>query len=105
MTRKDHQQSAVRRYLLKQLSGEEQSALEARLLTEDDLFTEVEIVEDELIDEYLAHELSRNERKRFEDHFLTTPERESKLSSARAMKRYLDGVGPHPQGIWDKLGR
>jgi CHAT domain-containing protein len=105
MTRKDHQQSAVRRYLLKQLSGEEQSALEARLLTEDDFFTELEIVEDELIDDYLANELSRDERKRFEEHFLTTPERESKLSSARAMKRYLDGISPHPQSIWDKLRR
>ena len=105
MTRKDYQQSAVRRYLLKQLSGEEQSALEARLLTEENLFTEVEIVEDELIDEYLGHELSREEHKRFEEHFLTTPEREGKLRSARAMKRYLDGVSPPPQRIWDKLGR
>lgn len=105
MTHKEPQQSAVRRYLLKQLSGEEQSALEARLLTEDDLFTELDIVEDELIDEYLANKLSRDERKRFDDHFLTTPERESKLRSAQAMKRYLDRISPHPASIWDKLGR
>lgn len=111
MTRNNLQQTAVRRYLLKQLSGEEQSALEERLLTEDepssddDLFTEVEIVEDELINEYLAHELSQDERKRFEEHFLTTPEREAKLRSAQAMKRYLDGIRPHPQSIWDRLRR
>ena len=111
MTRNNLQQTAVRRYLLKQLSGEEQSALEERLLTEDepssddDLFTEVEIVEDELINEYLAHELSQDERKRFEEHFLTTPEREAKLRTAQAMKRYLDGIRPHPQSIWDRLRR
>lgn len=104
MTRDDLQQSAVRRYLLKQLSGDEQSELEERLLTEDDPFTEVEIVEDELIDEYLAHKLSPEERERFEEHFLTTPERELKLRSAQAIKRYLDGITPR-QHIWDKLGR
>jgi len=105
MTRKDPQQTAVRRYLLKQLSGKEQSELEARLLTDDDPFTEVEIVEDELIDEYLAHKLSPDERKRFEEHFVTTPERKGKLKSAQVMKRYLDGINPHHQHVWDKLGR
>lgn len=106
MAHKDHQQSDARRYLLKQLPDADQSALELRLLSEDDTFAELEIVEDELIDEYIANELSRDERQRFEEHFLTTPERENKLRSAQAIKRYLkETAPPNPQPTPGKFGR
>lgn len=97
MARNDHQQRTVRRYLLKQLPDAEQRAFELRLLTEDESFAELEIVEDELIDDYVADELSRKERTRFKEHFLTTPARKDKLRSAQAMKRYLDNIAPDPQ--------
>jgi CHAT domain-containing protein/tetratricopeptide (TPR) repeat protein len=103
LAHKDHQQSDARRYLLKQLPDSDQSAFELRLLTEDDTFGELEIVEDELIDEYLANELSPDERQRFEEHFLITPERENKLRSAQAMTRYLKSVGP--PGLQSTSGR
>ncbi|HEX6045902.1 MAG TPA: CHAT domain-containing protein [Pyrinomonadaceae bacterium] len=101
----DHRKSDTRRYLLKQLPDADQTAFELRLLTEDDLHTELEIVEDELIDDYLANELSRDERERFEEHFLTTPERENKMRSAQAMRRYLKNVDPpDPRPtLWQRL--
>src|SRR5215813_9601115 len=106
MAHKDHQQSDARRYLLKQLPDADQSALELRLLTEDDTFAELEIVEVELIDEYLANELSPDERQRFEEHFLTTPDRENKLTTAQALKRYLKNIAPpDPQPTSGKFGR
>ena len=104
--RQTHTEQAVKRYLLNQLSDAERQELELRLLTDDDFAAEIELAEDELIDEYVANELSKDERRRFHEHFLTNPERESKLQSSQAVKRYFDRKSPHPQpspGIFERL--
>lgn len=93
--RQNKEQNVVRSYLLKQLSDSEQQNLELRLLSDDELFEELEIVEDELIDEYLADELSRDERTRFEETFLASPERKRKLEAGQALRRHL-GTIPTP---------
>lgn len=97
MARKDDEQNPVKRYLLKQLSHVEQQEIELRLLSDDSFSQELEIAEDELIDEYLADELSRDERLKFEQNFLTNPERNSRLRSGEALKRYVDRVAPAPR--------
>ncbi len=89
MARKNDDQSAIRRYLLGQLSDAEQQEVEHRLLTDDEFFEELEIVEDELIDDYLESRLSADERLRFESYFLASPERQEQLASAKALKRYF----------------
>jgi CHAT domain-containing protein/tetratricopeptide (TPR) repeat protein len=94
MARNYNEQNAVRQYLLKQLSDADQQAFEFRLLTEDALSEELEIVEDELIDEYLAEELSKVERTSFEETFLAHPERLRKLKGSQALKRYVDTRSP-----------
>ena len=100
MARQHQEQNSVKRYLLKQLPVAEQQEIELRLLSDDSFSAELDIVEDELIDEYLAEELSRDERVKFEQDFLTTPERHSKLISAQAFKRYIDGIpAPSPQKL------
>lgn len=81
-------QDAIRQYLLRLLSDDGQREVEQRLLTEDDLFEEFEIAEDELVHEYLAGQLTEIERERFERSFLTTPERHANLQFASALKRY-----------------
>lgn len=96
MGRKNQNQKAVRRYLLRQLSDAEQQSLELRLLTDDELSEELEIVEDELIDEYLAEELSSDERARFERDFLASPERKRKLAAGQAIRRYLKSTSELP---------
>src|SRR6185295_1435718 len=96
MARQNHDQDTVRRYLLKKLSDAEQQDVARRILTDDEFSTELEIAEDELIDEYVTHELSRADRARFKQDFLTTPERLSKLKSAQTLKRYFDSVAPAP---------
>jgi CHAT domain-containing protein/TolA-binding protein len=93
--RNNRKQNAVRRYLLQQLSATEQQSLELRLLTDEQFAEELEFVENELIDEYLAGELSADERARFEEFFLAYPERKRKLQTSQAMKRYLD-ANPAP---------
>lgn len=96
MARQNQEQNSVKRYLLKQLTVAEQQDVELRLLSDDGFGAEVEMAEDELIDAYLDQELSREEREHFEQNFLITPERHSKLISAQAFKRYLERIPPPP---------
>lgn len=96
MVRKINEQNAVRRYLLKQLSASEQESVELRLLSDDAFSEELEIVEDELIDEYLANELSQTERRQFEETFLASPERQQKLKAAQAVNRYFNRSSNQP---------
>jgi anti-sigma-K factor RskA len=89
MARNHNDRNTIRRYLLKDLSDDQQQAIEKRLLTEDDLLEELGIAEDELIDEYLAEKLSEEERERFEQNFLATPERRQKVQFSRSFSRYV----------------
>ena len=79
----------IREYLLGQLPGEQQSVFEERLLTDNVLYEELLIVEDELIDAYLLNSLSTVEREGFESHFLATPENSQKVRFARAFRKYV----------------
>src|SRR5215213_1519407 len=72
MALNDQDQARVRDYLLGHLSDEEQDKIEERLMTEDDLFDELEISKGELIEEYCGGELSRNEHEWFEQHYLAS---------------------------------
>jgi len=79
----------IRQYLLGQLEEGQQQVIEQRLLTEDDLFEELEVAEDELSDEYVADELTPVDRKQFEQYFLSTPERERELRFATDLRQYV----------------
>lgn len=94
MERHNPEEDHIRRYLLKQLSESDTQELELRLLKDEDLDAELEIAEDELIDAYLAKELSATDRASFERDFLTNPARSDKLKSAQALRRYLKQTLP-----------
>ncbi len=79
----------LRRYLLGEAAAEEQSTIEQRLLTDQDCFNELLKVEEELIDEYVGGELEDPEKKDFELHFVTNPERRDSVEFARTLNRYL----------------
>lgn len=82
-------QARTRRYLLGRLVETDCEGFEKELLTSDDLFEEVLIAEDELIDQYLRGELDPEERTAFEQHFLATPDRHEALRFGRAFDRHL----------------
>jgi hypothetical protein len=89
----DHTEpEVIRQYLLGQASPELSSQLEQQLLNDKTFYEELLISEDELIDEYLSHDLAPAERERFETHFLLAPERQRRLRFARNLKRYADEV-------------
>jgi len=94
MTPTPEAQERIRRYLLGQLGNGAQEGFEQELLTNQEMFEELSVVEDEIIDEYLVGKLSDEERAGFEGHFLATPERHEKLRFARAFSRYVAVASP-----------
>jgi CHAT domain-containing protein len=84
----------LRKYLLGELSEPDQQAFEGRLLTDDELYDLLLAEEDELVDDYLGGELSERECEAFNSYFLSTPERQRKLSFGEALKRYKPHVVP-----------
>src|SRR2546423_4909082 len=79
----------MRGYLLGGLSQKVRQQVEERLMTEDGSFDELLLVEEELIDDYVGGQLPFDERRRFEQHFLSTPERQRQLRFAQALSRYV----------------
>jgi CHAT domain-containing protein len=75
----------LRLYLLGQLSDVDEEQVELRLLSDDDYFEEMEIVENDLIDEYAHGVLTAGEREQLERRFLRAPERQHKLAFAAAL--------------------
>ncbi len=81
--------NTLRRYLLGDLTQEEQLApVEERLLAEDDFFEEFQLVKEDLIDQYVNQQLTAEDRRRFEQHFLITAERREDVRHAQALSRY-----------------
>lgn len=83
---------SIRKYLLGQSPDGERTQIEQRLLSETDYFDEVLIGEEELIDEFVANQLSESARQAFENNFLVTAEREKSLRFARRWKKYVGEV-------------
>src|SRR5690349_5837779 len=63
----------ARRFLLGQLSPDEQGRIEEWAFEDPDTFTFLESVEDDLIDEFIHGDLSTAEERQFKSHFLCLP--------------------------------
>lgn len=84
-------QSLLRRYLLGTATPESREDLEARLFSDDKIFSErLSIAEDELVSDYVQSALTVGERQDFEKHFLCTDERRAKLEFAKALHAYAE---------------
>ena len=97
----DQSRNLVRRYLLGDLTGGDQEHFEEKFMTGDTSLAELEAAEDELLDEYLAGRLTEIERVQFEQHFLSTPEREQKLRFAKVFRRYVTSHQPAAAEVAD----
>jgi hypothetical protein len=106
-------QNRLRRYLLGELADDARDEIEQDLLIDEELFEELLVMEEELTDEYIEGNLANEERARFEQHFLATPERQQSLRFARALNRYLtthasergDAVRPIVPGFLSRQSR
>ena len=79
----------VRPWLLGLLPEHESRSLEERLITDSGLYEEVFIVEEELIDDYIAGRLSADERTAFESYFMNSAERQEQYRIANALRVYI----------------
>lgn len=77
----------IARYLLGDLSEEQQVAIEDRAFADKDYVAVITAVENDLIDEYVREELSSTERQQFERQFLASAERRKRVEFAKALAR------------------
>ena len=75
------------KYLLGDLTEQEQVHLENRAFADANHLDRLEAAEADLIDAYVRGQLSQADRRRFERQFLTSPSRRNKVEFARALAR------------------
>src|SRR5436309_418192 len=97
------------KYLLGNLSEEEQVQVEDRAFTDADYLGALEAAEADLIDAYVNGELPVSERRGFERRFLSSPQRRRKLEFARALARVAsemstaESASPERLSAWQSL--
>ena len=89
MEQKTHEEGDLRGYVLGLLPQERLRPLEERLLTDSAFYEELLIVEEELVEEYLAGGLAEHERAVFEARFANTPSGRREVRFAGALKAYV----------------
>jgi hypothetical protein len=76
----------LKAYVLGSLDEDLRVELEELLVTDPDAFEALGVIEDELVEEYLDGAGSPSERRSFEERCLASPEWQSRLSLARALR-------------------
>src|ERR1044072_4872304 len=74
----------IARYLLGELSEEQQVEIEDRAFADKEYLASITEVENDLIDEDVRHELSETDRRNFESRFLASAERRKRVEFAKA---------------------
>jgi hypothetical protein len=82
----------IREYLLGRLDPnlELVESIDEKILMDPEFSISVDVIEDEIIEEYLEGSLNSEETRAVERHFLRPPERQRKLKTARLFSRYLE---------------
>jgi hypothetical protein len=77
----------IRRYLLGDISAADASDLEAAFFGDPELLTRVELMRDDLADDYAAGRLSEEDRGKLERCLLASNEGREQLAIARALRK------------------
>ncbi len=77
-------------YLLEELPEDDQERFEDECFVQESWPTQINLVEEDLIDAYLRDELTQERRQRFEQNYLTTQARQERVSMAAALLRHID---------------
>lgn len=85
MAAEPYSEEIIARYLLGDLPEEQQTEIEDRAFSDEGFLQDIMAVENDLIDEYVRHELRDSQRRQFETRFLASDERRRKLEFARAL--------------------
>jgi anti-sigma factor RsiW len=90
MDRTQGSEDLIKRYLLGELSAAEQTALEDEYFLDRAKYDQLRQTEDDLIDSYARGALAPADRKRFEQAFLSNPQRRRHIKFSRAFVRVMD---------------
>jgi len=82
-----------RQYLLRELSPEAALRLEEEYFANDEVFEQIEIAEDELIDEYVKGELPQQRHKLFEDLLRNSPRIAQRVELAKLLAQGISRRG------------
>ena len=85
----DHDQETARKYLLGKLTGDQQRDFEQRVLADDEFAEEFEVTKEELVDDYLANQLTDEESEWLRHHFLASPQGKQSLEFATTFHSYV----------------
>ena len=94
----------ARRFLLGQLSPDEQGHIEELAFDDPQSFEVLQAAEDDLIDEFVYDDLSSEERERFKEYYLAQPGRREDVRIASALRGYFDREQP-VSSFWDPVRR
>src|SRR6266550_3787685 len=86
----------ITRYLLGELTEDEQTTLEERAFSDRDYFQQVRAVEKDLIDEYARGELSGPARQAFEQRFVASDSRRLLIGSRGSNRSHIEQAGTQP---------
>jgi hypothetical protein len=81
-----------RRYVLGAATDAERDSIERAYFEHADGLDAVSAAEDDLIDDYLSGRLGRDERERFEHHYLATPDHRRRVAVVRAIRQIASKV-------------
>jgi hypothetical protein len=95
---RNDQDRRLRGYVLG-ASEDEREAIERAYFERADALDAVSAVEDDLIEDYLSSRLERDERERFERHYLSTPNHRRRVAVVRAL-RNAAAAAPHVKSRW-----
>jgi type II secretory pathway pseudopilin PulG len=87
LERNHEHENACERYLLGEMSEQEQAQLEEAYFADDALFERFLAVKDDLIDAYARGDLAGQKRRQFEQHFLASEPRRERVEEARGFIR------------------
>jgi hypothetical protein len=83
---------AIVRYLLAEISDDDRSGMEERLVHEPSFFDVVASVEDDMIMQFVRGELDSHKLSRFNEVYMNVPAKRTRVESARAMRQALREV-------------
>lgn len=92
MVAKIHDEKLIARYLLGELPEEQQVEIEDRAFEDKEYLANITAVENDLIDEYVRHELSEADRRKFESRFLASEARRKRVEFAKALANVAEEV-------------
>ncbi len=76
---------AIIKYLLNEMSAEDQERFEEAYLEDGNFFEQLQALEEELIEDYVKGDLSSHDRHRFERHYLASEQRRARIETARQL--------------------